>query len=246
MSSDRIRPPPESETTLAALRDALASEFSWTPAGEIQLKFPAHHPQGMVKIGNFIYLSSVKAPDQNGSASPRDRPRSDRARDCAGYLFKIDLRGNLVAWTELGEGSRYHPGGLDYDGRWIWVPVAEYLPDSSSIIFRVDPDTLSAEPAFRVPDHIGDLSCNRSDHTLHGFSWGARRHYTWELDGDAVVSALVPPAELSRPEFMVQAEYQDCHYVDSSFAVCSSSTHFDTSYVGSLDLVNLDNGAVVH
>ena len=31
----------------------------------------------------------------------------------------------------------YHPGGIDYDGRHIWVPVAEYRPNSRSIIYRV-------------------------------------------------------------------------------------------------------------
>ena len=230
---------------LAALRDALDSHFRWTPAGRIHLKFPTHHPQGMVKIGDFIYLSSVKEPDRNGDMDPHDRAPSDRARDCAGYLFKSDLGGNLIARTELGEDSRYHPGGLGFDGRWIWVPVAEYLPDSSSIIFRVDPETLAAEPAFRVPDHIGDLSYNRDDDTLHGFSWGARRHYKWEIEGGTAVSPLVAPTELNRPDSMFPAEYQDCHYVDSSYALCSSSTQFDTSHLGSLDLVNLDNDAVV-
>jgi hypothetical protein len=237
--------PAGSGAILAALRDALASDFSWTPAGEIQLKFPTYHPQGMVKIGGLIYLSSVKEPSELQATDPLARARSERARDCAGYLFKADLDGNLIAQVELGDGTRYHPGGLDFDGRWIWVPVAEYLPDSSSIIFRVDPETLAAKPAFRVPDHIGDLSYNRSDDTLHGFSWGARRHHTWKIVDGAIASPLVAPAELDRPDFMMEAEYQDCHYVGSSYALCSSSTHFDTSYLGSLDLVDLDNDAVV-
>ncbi len=245
MSSDDEGPPAENGATLAALRDALASHFAWTPAGKIQLKFPTYHPQGMVKIGQFIYLSSVTRPAESPGMEPHDRPEFDRARDRAGYLFKADLDGNLFAQTELGDGSRYHPGGIDFDGRWIWVPVAENLPDSSSIIFRVNPETLSAQAAFRVPDHIGDLTYNRSDDTLHGFSWGARRHHTWKIVDGAIASPLVAPAELDRPAFMLEAEYQDCHYVGSSFALCSSSTHFDTSYLGSLDLVNLDNDSVV-
>ena len=248
MSYHGVPTVPRSETTLAALRHALNSHFSWTPAGSIRLRFPSYHPQGMVKIGDFIYLSSMNTPARDAYVDPHDRARSDRTRDCAGYLFKAHLRGSrgsLVAQTELGEGSRYHPGGLDFDGRWIWVPVAEYLPDSSSIIFRVDPETLVAEPAFRVSDHIGDLSYNRSDDTLHGFSWDARRHYTWNIDGGTVVNPMVEPIELNRPEFMIDAAYQDCHYIDSSFALCSSSTRVGTSYVGSLDLVNLDNDAVV-
>ena len=34
----------------------------------------------------------------------------------------------------------YHPGGIDYDGRHIWVSVAEYRPNSRSIVYRIDPE----------------------------------------------------------------------------------------------------------
>ena len=138
---------------------------------------------------------------------PGGQPEMGRAHDCTGYLFKADLQGNLVARIELGEGAQYHPGGLDFDGRWIWVPVSEYLPNSSSLIFRIDPESLAAEPAFRVPDHIGDLSYNRRDDTLHGFNWGGHHHYTWEVVDGSITSPLVAPVELDRPGFMLKAEY---------------------------------------
>ena len=46
----------------------------------------------------------------------------------------------------------YHPGGIDYDGDDIWVPVAEYRPNSRSIVYRVDPETMKATEVFRFAD----------------------------------------------------------------------------------------------
>ena len=52
-----------------------------------------------------------------------------------GHLFKLNMKGNLIADLTLGEGSMYHPGGIDYDGQSIWVPVAEYRPNSRAITY---------------------------------------------------------------------------------------------------------------
>ena len=66
----------------------------------------------------------------------------------------------------------YHPGGIDYDGENIWVPVGEYRRDSRSIIYRVDPATMKATEVFRFADHIGAIVHNTDDHTLHGVELG--------------------------------------------------------------------------
>ena len=81
----------------------------------------------------------------------------------------------------------YHPGGIDYDGKSIWVPVAEYRPNSRAIIYRVDPQAMKATEVFRYGDHIGGIVHNTDDKTLHGVSWGSRRFYSWTLDGDGKV-----------------------------------------------------------
>jgi hypothetical protein len=98
-------------------------------------------------------------------------------------LFKLDMKGNLITDLTLGEGSIYHPGGIDYDGKSIWVPAAEYRPNSRAIIYRVDPVAMKATEVFRYGDHIGGLVHNTENKTLHGVSWGSRRFYTWTLDG---------------------------------------------------------------
>jgi Family of unknown function (DUF6454) len=92
-------------------------------------------------------------------------------------MFPRPSSGNLIADTSLGEGSVYHSGSIEYDGRYLWVPVAEYSPNSRSIVCRVDPEAMKAEEIFRFADHIGGVVHDTDDHSLHGVSWGSRRFY---------------------------------------------------------------------
>jgi hypothetical protein len=111
----------------------LTRAVRWQPAAEIPIAFKTHHPQGMVKIGDAFYVSSVEIIKPT-TRYPELREGYDRdTGEGAGHLFKIDAKGNLLADLKIGEGSIYHPGGIDYDGRHIWVPVAEYRPNSRAI-----------------------------------------------------------------------------------------------------------------
>ena len=168
-------------------------------------------------------------------------------------MFKIDAGGRLLGDLRLGEGSMYHPGGIDYDGQNIWVPVAVYLPDSRSIIYRVDPGTMKATEVFRFPDHIGAIVHNTDDHTLHGVSWGSRRFYRWTLDADGkVTNAGVPPEQLRtlNPSFYV--DYQDCKYVGGRRMLCTGVTEFRQPgaaapfRLGGMELVDLAASRPLH
>jgi Family of unknown function (DUF6454) len=109
----------------------------WKPVATIPVNFNTQHPQGMVKIGDTFFVSSVeiKTPTKRFA-----QPQGGYDRDTGegvGHLYRFDAKGALVTGLVLGEGSIYHPGGIDYDGRYIWVPVAEYRPNSRAIIYRV-------------------------------------------------------------------------------------------------------------
>ena len=83
----------------------------------------------MVKIGDALYLSSVEIRKPT-TRYPQLQDGYDRdTGEGVGHLFKLDLKGNLLAQMTLGEGTVYHPGGIDFDGKSIWVPVAEYRPN---------------------------------------------------------------------------------------------------------------------
>src|SRR5206468_4726436 len=178
----------------------LTRETRWTLAGAIRVSFTTYHPQGMVKIGDRFFVSSVEVRDRD-------------AGEGVGHLFAIDAGGHRVADLTLGEGAIYHPGGIDYDGEHIWVPVAEYRPDSRSIVYRVDPKTMKATEVLRFADHIGAIVHNTDDHTLHGVSWGSRRFYRWTLRRDGrVTNGTTPPERPRTFNTSHHLVYQDCKH----------------------------------
>ena len=213
---------------------ALTRAAKWTLTASIPFGFAAYHPQGLVKVGGTFYMTAV-----------------DRAG--LGHLFKIDAAGRLLADLKLGEGAIYHPGGIDYDGTSIWVSVAEYRPDSRTIVYRVDPNTMKAVEVFRFADHIGAIVHNTDNNTLHGVSWGSRRFYRWTLGRDGrVTNADVPPAELRTLNRSHYVDYQDCKYAGRSRMVCTGVTEIrqvpgaPPFRLGGIEVVNLADGRVEH
>ena len=217
------------------------------------MQFVTHHPQGMVKIGDTFYVTSVeiKVPTTR-FPKPVDGYDRDPGQGI-GHLFKIDRTGKLLADLPLGEGTMYHPGGIDYDGTNIWIPVAEYRPDSRSIIYRVDPARMQAAEALRFADHIGAIVHNTDDNTLHGVSWGSRRFYRWTLDKQGkVTSADVPPDKLRVMNLSHYVDYQDCKYAGGRRMLCSGVTELRQRpdappfRLGGLELIDLSGGRPLH
>jgi len=231
----------------------LSRDSAWKRVAAIPIGFPTYHPQGMVKIGDTIFVSSVEVTvPTKRFAQPTDGFDRDTGQG-VGHLFKFTTDGKLVADLKLGDGTIYHPGGIDYDGKDIWVPVAEYRPNSRSIIYRVDPATMKPTEVFRFADHIGGIVRNTDDNTLHGVSWGSRRFYRWTLGPDGrVTNADAPPAILRTLNPSHYVDYQDCKYVKSRRMLCTGVTEIRQSpltapfRLGGLDLVSLEDGRPLH
>jgi hypothetical protein len=208
----------------------LTRDSSWRLVASVPIRFRTYHPQGMVKIGDTLFVSSVEVIDRDAGKG-------------VGHLFKIDKAGNLMVDLRLGEGAMYHPGGIDYDGRDIWVPVAEYRPDSRSIVYRVDPERMTATEAFRVADHIGAIVHDNDADTLHGVSWGSRRFYRWTPGGVARGRTLNTSHYL---------DYQDCKYLGRARMLCSGVAEIGQApgaapfRLGGIDLVSLEDGRPLH
>src|SRR5262249_31731679 len=149
----------------------------------ISLYFDAFHPQGLVKIGPKFYLSAVEVLKPTEGSKPWKTGFSRTAGEGVAHLFEFDAEGKILREIRLGEETMYHPGGMDFDGKSIWVPVSEYRPKSFTIIYKVDPETLRAVEVFRVMDHIGGLVYNRELNTLVGLNWGAEYFYEWTPEG---------------------------------------------------------------
>jgi hypothetical protein len=221
-------PPPP-----APVSDQLAERFmqlnrstQWRLVSETRIPFDTHHPQGMVRLNGDIFFTSVEIirPTQRYTQPVNGLDRD--AGEGRGHLFRIAADGSLKSDIPLGESDIYHPGGLDFDGRYLWIPVAEYRPDSRSIIYRVDPATLEVTEAFRVPDHIGAVAVDREAHALIGVSWGGARLYRWPLQPDGAVAPAdlsAPPAGKARAHFIA---WQDCHGLSSGPMLCTGLSNY--------------------
>jgi Family of unknown function (DUF6454) len=191
----------------------LSPNTPWQLKKSVPLQFPTFHPQGMVKIGDFFYMSSVEV---------LKAPKNGDTGEGIGRLFKFDSTGTLLQQLTLGEGSIYHPGGIDFDGKYIWIPVAEYRPNSKSIIYKFDPKTFTAAEIMRFDEHIGAIVHNTDSNKLLGASWGSRNFYEWELNAKGkITNDADSPSKLrfKNPSFYV--DYQDCHYVGNNKMLCS-------------------------
>ena len=232
--------PVEPRAAVADRVTRLTRETAWTSVQSVPIAFRTFHPQGMVKIGATFFLSSVEVLD-------RDAGRG------TGHLFKMNSAGTLLADLKLGEGAMYHPGGLDYDGKHIWVAVAEYRPDSRSIIYRVDPDAMTAVEVFRFADHIGAIVHDTDDNALHGVSWGSRHFYRWPIGRDGrVTNASASPAALRVLNPSHYVDYQDCKYAGQRRMLCTGVTEMRQSAeaapfrLGGLELISLRDGRPLH
>jgi hypothetical protein len=228
----------------------LTRDTRWNHVASIPVRFPTFHPQGMVKIGDTFFISSVEVtvPAKRFSA-----PAAGRDRDTGegtGHLFRMDAAGNLMTDVRVGEGAIYHPGGMDYDGANIWLPVAEYRPNSRSIVYRVDPQTMKLQEVLRFNDHIGAVAYDTDDDSLHGVSWGSRRFYRWRIkDGKA---RDAPRAGKSTVNTSHYVDYQDCKYAGGHRMLCTGLTELRTSptavpfRLGGMDLIDLRAGRPLH
>jgi hypothetical protein len=156
-------------------------------------------------VGDRFVLSTVEVTERT-ERYPEPIGGTDRtAGKGIGHLIAFDAQGRLLQDRRLDDGADiYHPGGLDFDGRRLWVAVAEYRPNRPSIIYSVNPATLAAREEFRSPDHIGGIVHDTDRGRIVGLNWGSRVGYEWSRRG-RVVRATRNPSHF--------VDYQDCKYV---------------------------------
>jgi hypothetical protein len=215
---------------------------AWTLTRRIRLAFPTYHPQGFARAGDRLFLSSVEVIEAP-VRYPEPVDGYDRTPGKGrGHLFVLDLDGNLLRDIVLGEGDMYHPGGIDADGRSLWVPVAEYRPNSHATIYRIDLRTLAVHKAFQVDDHIGGIVPDPVTGRLYGVSWGSRTFYSWTPSG----------RQLDRlPNTSHFVDYQDCAYAERRMMLCTGVTEYATATgakfeLGGIALLDLGTLTVRH
>jgi hypothetical protein len=214
----------------------------WTLALRVPLDFPTYHPQGLALVGDLLFLSSVEVLDAP-VRYPVPVDGCDRSPGRGvGHVFVLDRQGNLKQDIRLGEGTAYHPGGLDFDGKDVWVPTAEYRPNSRAIVYTVDPTTYRVTERFRVQDHVGGVVRDRTTGQVHGVSWGSRTLYSWTPAGRQL-------RKVANESHML--DYQDCNYAGSGKQLCGGVTTLPgangTAYdLGGLALLDLRTNRILH
>jgi hypothetical protein len=233
---------------------AIARDFTavdrntvWTLTRKLALTFPTFHTEGLAFARDRIFLSAVEILEPTVKY-PTPQGRYDRTPGKGvGHVFVIDRQGHLIRDIVLGKGNMYHPGGLDYDGHDVWVPVAQYRPNSSALLYRIDARTLKVHKQFRVEDHIGGIVRDRVTGHLVGNNWGSRRFYDWTLSGQQ-------RRAWDNPSHFI--DYQDCQYVARRKMLCGGVTNLPqtpaaggagaTYELGGLALIDLTSRGVLH
>ena len=189
---------------------------TWRLVDELPLRFDAHHPQGMARIGSTWWISTVDVGARRG------------------LVMAVDSSGQLIEQVAVGDAERYHPGGMDFDGTAFWIPCAEYRPDSTTTVYRLQPGE-APQVAFDIDDHIGAMARCGTDGDLIGWSWGSRHFYRWTVDGH-LRAARVNPA------FFV--DHQDCQWLDSGHLLCGGVAEVGLAtgpgWLGGIGLLDVD------
>lgn len=195
---------------------AVTRGTAWNLADKLQLKFPTYHTEGIAFAGDRIFLSSVQILEPTVKY-PVPQGRYDRSPGKGiGHVFVIDRKGNLQKDIVLGEGDMYHPSGIDFDGTSVWVPVAEYRPNSAAVMYRIDAKSLEVHKQFTVDDHIGGVVRDQATGHLIGQTWGSRRFTEWNLQGKQLAS-------WDNPGHFI--DYQDCQSLAAHKMICGGITN---------------------
>ena len=202
----------------------------WEPVGAFELEFESDHPQGLVRVGDRYFLSTVRIPE--GAPGQPDLSVAGK-----GFLIEVGRDsgvGNEAGRLELCDGMVYHPGGLGTDGKVVHVPVSEYRPDSSCLIYTVDVETFEVvgEPVH-FPDHVGAVSVDAKRERIFGMSWAARKIYVWDYEWNLLYMNVNP---------IENVYYQDLDFIGGNTLACSGFARFDLGgeqvEVGGIDLID--------
>ncbi len=230
-------------TSAAAILEAVAKQTrktEWELIKQIPLEFPTYHPQGLAFVGEYLFLSSVEVlePPTNVFDATRSTPGKG-----VGHMFVLDSDGALIRDITIGQDDMYHPGGIDFDGSNVWVPMGEYRPSANSMVLTIDPKTFAVRERFRVKDSIGWTISDSGTQTIYGGNWGSRRFYAWGENGDERDSWINPSSFI---------DYQDCQFASNGQAVCSGIAalpHVDgigEYELGGLAIVDFIGHRIVH
>jgi Family of unknown function (DUF6454) len=163
------------------------------------------------------------------------------------YMIVFDGKGKRIAQATLSSpgAMEYHTGGYDYDGVNIYATIAQYRPNTTAHVVRVDPRTLDADILFSVNDHEGGIVVDTKTDQALLLNWGSRNASKWQLNKRCDSSAT-HIGTTRNPSFYV--DYQDCKFLGRPRAydyrpvmICSGVTALTSTFsIGGIAIVSMD------
>lgn len=204
---------PLASVTAAATSNQFSAGIEHAELREaIRLDGRLFHVQGLELDGEHIWVTSV-----------------DNAAH-KGYLHLFDrATGRLLRQVDLTDGLRYHPGGISLSHGSIWVPVAEYRPNSTAVLLEIDADSLRVRRKIAVADHLGCVAA--SGRTLVAGNWDSKLLYIFDLGTGKPVRVVPNPSATG---------YQDMKIVAGQLVASGTQTLWS----GAIDWIDLRTMAV--
>jgi hypothetical protein len=181
--------------------------------GSDALNFPTYHVQGLAMTEDIYFVTSIDRENERG------------------WLFTVNRDTlALVEQKELTEGALTHPGGIELDESYLWIPIAEYDSHGPSKILGLNPQSLEVSKSFTVPTHISLIASNGVDR-LYGTDWASAHFYVWDWNGNLIEIVSSPTS----------VDYQDCQFVDP-YLICGGYA----GRAGSIDILDPENWTLIN
>ena len=231
----------------------LGRSTNWNLVQSIQLQGNTYEPEGMVRIGTDRFFISGAVHVVEPLPYGRIINGTDRANGSGyGYIAVYSGNGTQIARATYNNITdlEYHLGGIDYDGQYVWATLAQYRPNSTATILRINPNTLEATNMQHITDHEGAIVHDTNSSQLFVMNWGGRNASTFSDKTNVTWPQFTRPKAVSRnPSYYI--DYQDCKYVGRprgnngrATAACSGiaglSAGSGVLYLGGIALVDLD------
>ncbi|KAK9370362.1 hypothetical protein V1509DRAFT_637965 [Lipomyces kononenkoae] len=237
---------------IVELFSRLGRSTVWNLVEKVPFEGDTYEPEGIVRIGNnryFVsageYTSKTVKYGNNVVINGTDRT----AGSGFAHMIVFDDKGKRIADATLTERGaiEYHNGGIDYDGEFIWATIAQYRPNTTATLMRIDPHTLEPTVILHIADHEGGVVHDTRTDSLVMLNWGSRNASTWRMhDKPAPYPSFTTFHAKRNPSYYI--DYQDCKYLGHPRAfdqrgimICSGVTSLNSTItIGGVALVDIE------
>ena len=166
--------------TARSAADGLKVEVVKLPGLRISGQAATAHTQGLEVTGGRYYMTA-RRDDVRPKRALLLRTETTEADWDIWDITPVDTAGAVTALD--------HPGGMQADGKRLWIPIAESKRHGRSIVrvFRltdmVAERPLKPEFEFTVNDHIGAVAVATDRALVFGANWDTESVYVWDFEG---------------------------------------------------------------